>query len=290
MRNKNLWKWVMVWFLAAALTGGAMVYQSINGPTKPKSAELWLNDNQVYKFKLPRSHGGMTNCLIELEVPDIMVSADMYYRRYSTEESWQKVNMERVGDKLGGYLPYQPPAGKLEYYFTFIQDNKAVRVPLSEPVVIRFRGDVPVGVILPHASLMFIAMLLSNVALFLAVFNMKRYRLYGWLTLVSLFVGGLIFGPMVQKYAFGAYWTGFPYGMDLTDNKTLIAFLFWVLAVWANVRKDRRYVTILASVVMLVIFSIPHSVRGSELNTETGKIETGMIHLPVMKNKINIPQ
>ena len=37
----------------------------------------------------------------------------------------------------------------------------------------------------------------------------------------------------VQKAAFGAYWTGFPFGYDLTDNKTVLMWLAWVLAALA---------------------------------------------------------
>ena len=38
----------------------------------------------------------------------------------------------------------------------------------------------------------------------------------------TLGLGGMILGPIVQKYAFGAYWTGIPFGHDLTDAKNLV--------------------------------------------------------------------
>jgi hypothetical protein len=278
MKNNNAFKWFLVWVLAVSLTAVAMVYQSLNGPTKPKRIELWLNDSQIYNFKLPRSHGGKTNCLVELKVPDVKVSGEMFFRRYPTNEHWQQIRMIRVGDKLAAFLPCQPPAGKLEYYLVFRQGQEIFRIPAGEHVVIRFRGDVPAWVILPHALLMFIAMLLSNVTFFLILFNMKQYRLFGMITLAALFVGGMVFGPMVQKYAFGQYWTGFPYGLDMTDNKTLIAFIFWCIAVMANMKKDRKLLVVLAALVMLVIFTIPHSAKGSELDPETGKIRIGMVH------------
>jgi hypothetical protein len=41
----------------------------------------------------------------------------------------------------------------------------------------------------------------------------------------------MILGPVVQYYAFGEFWTGVPFGWDLTDNKTLVAVIFWALAV-----------------------------------------------------------
>ena len=71
----------------------------------------------------------------------------------------------------------------------------------------------------------------------------------------------------MQKYAFGAYWTGFPLGTDLTDNKTLIAMVGWGVA-WFMNRKGRegRGWIVLAAVLMLAIYLIPHSVLGSELD------------------------
>ena len=283
MKNFNVGKWILVWVLAILLTGVAMVYQSFNGPTKPKRVQLWLNDSQVYQFKLPRSHGGLTGCPVKLFIPDNTVEADLYFRAYPADDEWQMISMQRTGYSLMAILPHQPPAGKLEYYFKFRQEGKVLRTPAAGQVVIRFRGSVPAGIILPHAALMFIAMLLSNVTLFLVLFNFKEYRAFTIVTLIALFIGGLVFGPMVQKHAFGQYWTGFPFGFDLTDNKTLIAFVFWLIALLANIKKERRYLTVIAALVMLVIFSIPHSAKGSELNRETGKIETGMVMTPVIR-------
>lgn len=273
-------KWILVSVLAIALTAIALVYQSFTGPTKPLRTELRLNNDIIYNLRLPRSHGGNTDCLIKLEIPDESVSADLFFRRYPTNDDWQKVSLKRDGSRLMVSLPNQPPAGKLEYHIVFSQNGNTNRQPSSGQAIIRFRGNVPAGVILPHVILMFVAMLLSNLSLFLALFGFKQQKVFGWITLTALVVGGLIFGPLVQKHAFGEFWTGFPNGMDLTDNKTLIAFVFWLIAVIANIKKERRYLTVLASVIMLVIFSIPHSARGSELNPETGKIETGMIVTP----------
>ncbi len=58
-------------------------------------------------------------------------------------------------------------------------------------------------------------------------------------TLFLFIAGGMILGPLVQYFAFGELWTGIPFGWDLTDNKTLIALIFWILAVVMNRKKDR---------------------------------------------------
>jgi hypothetical protein len=44
-----------------------------------------------------------------------------------------------------------------------------------------------------------------------------------------------------------------------------------------NRKKDRPYLVALAAVVLLLVFSIPHSLFGSELNQATGKVVTGII-------------
>ncbi|MBN1144053.1 MAG: hypothetical protein JXA72_06510 [Bacteroidales bacterium] len=270
-------KSLLVFLAAVLITAAALYYQSYYGPTKPKRVTLWLSDAQEYQFKLPRSHGDSSDCLLELLIPDTTISGELYFRRFPTNDDWQQTTLNRTGEKLSANLPHQPPAGKLEYYFLLKQEGKVIRMPVGEQVTIRFRGNVPAGVIIPHALLMFIAMFLSNLTLLLATFGFRSYRLAGIITTVCLLIGGLVFGPLVQHHAFGEYWTGFPFGFDLTDNKTLIAFVFWIVAVMGNLRKDRRYLTILAALVMLLIFTIPHSSRGSELDPESGEIKTGMV-------------
>jgi hypothetical protein len=87
----------------------------------------------------------------------------------------------------------------------------------------------------------------------------------------------MILGPLVQNYAFGELWTGIPFGWDLTDNKTLIAFLFWILAVFMNRKQEKPFYTALAALILLLIYSIPHSMFGSELDYSTGQVTQGFI-------------
>jgi hypothetical protein len=91
-----------------------------------------------------------------------------------------------------------------------------------------------------------------------------------------MLIGGLIMGPIMQKFAFGAYWTGWPFGQDLTDNKTLVAFIFWLIAFFV-LRKNRqnRFWPVLAAIITLSVFVIPHSVLGSEFDYSAGEVVTG---------------
>jgi len=82
-----------------------------------------------------------------------------------------------------------------------------------------------------------------------------------------MLIGGMILGPVVQKYAFDAYWTGWPFGHDLTDNKSLVAFIFWLVALGYQIRnRQKKSWAVVAAIILLVVYMIPHSVLGSEID------------------------
>jgi hypothetical protein len=126
---------------------------------------------------------------------------------------------------------------------------------------------VPAWILVPHVLVIFAAMLLSTAAGLAALDKKRNPRPFVLWTVGLMFLGGFILGPLMQKFAFGVAWTGFPLGTDLTDNKTLIAFLAWIVALAAG-RKGRpaRPFVLGASLVTLVVFLIPHSLLGSEFD------------------------
>ncbi len=267
-------KKVLFWVLAFVITISAAIYQRKTGPTYELKTQF-AYEGQNYKMGFPRSHEIGNPCILDFEIPQQHITGELMYRKYPTNDPWTKVELIREGDHLSGELPVQGPAGKLEYYL-LLQNNK-IQLPIDGPVVIRFKGAVPPFILIPHIFFMFFAMLISTLAALMALGKLPRQKLYGQITFVLLLIGGLTLGPIVQKYAFGDLWTGIPFGWDLTDNKTLIAVLFWLLAFVGNLKKERRGLTVLAAVALLAIFSIPHSMFGSELNPETGEIISAMI-------------
>ena len=271
-------KVALYWILAILVTLIAIVYQRATGPTYDKHVTIVIGETN-YNLKLVRSHGGEDDCKIELTIPDNDIGGVLLYKKYPTEADWTEVKMVRNQDKLEGILPHLPPAGKYEYKIALEKNGNEFFLNNGESVVIRFKGAVPGVVLIPHIFFMFFAMLLANLAGIMAVFKYKKFRFYTNITLIALFIGGMILGPWVQWYAFGEAWAGVPFAWDLTDNKTLIAFLFWILAFFMNRKKERPVYTVIASVIMLVVYSIPHSMFGSELDPETGEIIQGMILL-----------
>ena len=138
---------------------------------------------------------------------------------------------------------------------------------MERPAIARFKGAVSNVVIVPHVFAMFTGMLVANAAGLLALRGEKRLFRVCLAALVLLSVGGLFLGPLVQKQAFDAYWTGWPFGGDMTDNKTAVAVLAWAIAAYlSRGGRDARKAVIAAAVVTLAVFLIPHSAWGSQID------------------------
>jgi hypothetical protein len=254
----------LFWFLAVLITLVSAVYQKMTGPTYPLRAKAAV-DGSLIGIKLPRSAESAANLKIALPVP---APAEGYleYKRYKSDDPWIREPLVRQEAELVGYLPKQPAAGKLLYKVHLVTGGKDTLVGGEEPVVVRFKDPVPLWLLIIHIIVMFAGMLAATSAGLAALDKKRNPRRFVLWAAALIFIGGFILGPLVQKYAFGMFWSGFPFGMDLTDNKTLITFLFWVAALVAGRKgKPARAMVLVASVVTLVVYLIPHSLLGSEL-------------------------
>ena len=255
----------LFWFLAVVITLGSAVYQQITGPTHPRRGKVVVEGTEI-KYRLPRSAETVRDAEVAVPAP-APLEGYLDYKRYKTEDSWTRVPLVREGENLVGRLPKQPAAGKLAYQVSLTAGYVATAITGEDPVVIRFKDPVPAWLIYPHVLVMFAGMLLSTAAGLAAIDKKRNPRRFVLWTVALLFAGGFILGPLMQKFAFGVAWTGFPLGMDLTDNKTLFAFLFWIAALVAGRKgKTARPLVLAASLVTLVIYLIPHSLMGSELD------------------------
>ena len=266
-------KIIMFWVLAFLITAGSAYYQRITGPTYPTSGVVSFQGKDV-KYKLDRSCDTSRNAIVMLENMDPTIKGFIEYKRYKTNDDKTLVEMKNEGGILSAEFPaekdrfYRIPAQKYEYRVLLVKDNQKSEIP-SDPVVLRFKGDVPLFILLIHVIIIFAAMLVSTRAgleFFNKEANFKKLALW---SLAIMTLGGMVMGPIVQKYAFGELWTGIPFGFDLTDNKTLIAWLAWIVAAVASFRSKNPGRWVLgAALVTLIIFSIPHSVLSGNTPTK----------------------
>jgi hypothetical protein len=262
MRNA----WVQ-WTIAVVLTLTSALWQRMSGPTYPIKGSARLAGQDI-ALRLERSYSITGRQPVIVTVADAGVIGTVEWRRFPTSDPWSTLQMTRQGDRLETAIPpspepLMPMAGKLEYRVRLAKGGEQVSFP-DKPAVTRFKGDVPAAILIPHVAAMFFGMLFATRAAMAALFG-GNTRLSVFLAFGLLVFGGLVLGPVVQKLAFGEYWTGVPFGYDLTDNKTLIAAVAWVPAL-IQLRSGRqaRAAVVLATVVTMVVFAIPHSVWGSQ--------------------------
>ncbi|MFW6140641.1 MAG: hypothetical protein ACOC5S_04735 [Acidobacteriota bacterium] len=261
-------KKILLWLLALIMTVSVLAYQRITGPTYPIQKRIQIGDTEI-SYRLERSHVNTKDYQIRINVPDKNIHGTVLFRIFRSQDEWTKEEMKRERDFLIGSLPKQPAAGKLEYKVLLKDSHSTVSLSGEKPVVIRFKGSVPAPIVTIHVLIIFAAFLFSiraGLESLIPNSNPKKLAIWG---VVFLFTGGMIFGPIMQKFAFDSFWTGFPLGKDLTDTKTLVALIFWLVALGASRKKNkktsRRWI-LTASCVMLVVFLIPHSLLGSEFD------------------------
>lgn len=263
MKKKTLS--ILLWILAVIFTLGAAYFQRLTGPTKPMRGTLEIN-NQEYNYRLIRTWGEDSGAEIKLGTEFDKFDAFIIYKRYKSFDKWDTLqfNKSEIGHSV--ILPQLPPAGKIIYQIKLQRENQDF-ILNQQPAILRYKGSVPLLYLLPHIILMYLAMLFSMRTGFEAIFVRKRTYMFSILTLIFLVTGGVIFGGIVQKFAFGAFWTGWPFGTDLTDNKTAIAIIFWTLAVIVLTKKRNDIIfPVLAALILFFVYLIPHSLRGSSID------------------------
>lgn len=192
------------------------------------------------------------------------------------------------GEVFTASIPLHPKGMKAWYYLEAVDQRGEgeVRVTLPErrsgevkPIRHKFEGVVPAYIVIPHVLSIFAAFFFATLTLFSAI-DLKKgetslprsVRLCG-VTLLFLFIGFFPFGWAMNYYAFGVLWEAFPFGKDVTDNKSQIMFLFWVVTLltvkgtlWGkgehkNPVSAEKYSTlvIVSFIATIVILAIPHS-------------------------------
>ena len=268
-----LWLNLVLWVGAAFLMLGAMEYQERTGPTKELRGSFSVNGVD-YEYEVIRSGDSREDARIAVPSPATESNGSLVFKRFNTDDQFTNIPLEVEGNELAAYLPKQPAAGKLEFFIEINTSEGVVRIPESsaENAIIRFKDPVPIFFLLPHILMMFFALLIGMRTGLAAIVTPHEVRKLAWVTLVLMTIGGMILGPIVQKYAFGALWTGVPFGYDLTDNKTLIMWIVWLAVCVLFVLKRPmsgkvvRSAVLVAATVMVVVYLIPHSVRGSQLD------------------------
>jgi hypothetical protein len=266
------WVGILLWILAVVLMMATAVYQRRTGPPPPPPGPQPRAGPPI-EYKLLRSETTGTEARIAVAVPPGPITGTLQWRRYPTLEPFTAQPMQRQDGELYAELPTQPPAGKLEYRVELRANDQVAVAPVDGPAVLRYKGDVPAAVLIPHILFMFLGLVWGLRTLLELAVGRPMVRRQAWTAMGLMLLGGMILGPAVQHYAFGEAWTGVPFGWDLTDNKTLLMVIAWgtgcgFLGFRGEISRRGKTAMMVAGLIMLLVYLIPHSLFGSTLNYE----------------------
>jgi hypothetical protein len=253
------------------------------GPNRPYIVEA-AGKGIGLSHKAPRGHTGEGPAELELDVElkgveesGLQVELVGQVKNSEVLERLSPVESEPGSDgSMRIYkfeVPHRAPATRYHYRFEArIQGGDPLVLERDDgsPMMVKFKGNVPAWIVITHILAMFggfFLMIWSALYAFQPAFGKgdakpaARLGLWAWIT---MFVGGLPIGFLMNYYAFDVFWEAFPFGEDVTDNKTQIALLFWgisVLALYFGKGKKAGILTIGTAIIVIALFLIPHSAQ-----------------------------
>jgi hypothetical protein len=250
-----MFKRIALLFAAGALAVAATIFQQATSSYNPVKSEITINEND-YSFKLPTVHEGDEECLIELYLPDSAVTGNVQYRLYNSNEEWKSNKLIRLSDNMITILPNQKPLIKLEYYLELNYKGTPFTVRKENPVVVRFQKETHKAIQYPYVLLLFTGLVFSCFAGLLAIYKSDSYRKYGITTFY--FVAGSFFLALLVHFVSTRHilLQLSPYN-DMSIYRMILIFFVWFWCYRANIKKEARIVTIIASILMLILFSFP---------------------------------
>ena len=203
--------------------------------------------------------------------------------RVGKERELRSAAMTDDGDGVWrAALPEFDKGTKIYYALELYRGNdRAARIPEEEGsfLFIKYKGKVSAVVLTLHILFMFASFYFMVQCLWSAIgilagraWKAEAVGHARWV-LISSFIGGWPLGFILNYQAFGVVWEGIPFGYDITDNKTQIMFVFWLVSLLLvrgsflgrgeepDILGARGFAAaaIISFVVSLALFIVPHS-------------------------------
>ncbi|MFH1144966.1 MAG: hypothetical protein V1774_10525 [Candidatus Eisenbacteria bacterium] len=181
-----------------------------------------------------------------------------------------------------GVIPHQTKGTRVPYYLR-LQTMRAGETTIpqgapEQPLAVTFKGEVSRPALIAHIVAMMGGLLPLAIAFIAAWVYLARGRLLGLTrrcVLIGfglLFVGGVPLGMIVERQVFGTYWEGWPFGRDVTDTKTGLLLVLWLVLILVRGRsifdgrparggvRDRVWATwvVLLTLLTGALYLIPH--------------------------------
>jgi hypothetical protein len=216
--------------------------------------------------------------------PPVEMGADVIYRVPGSQAADTVAMSEISSGVWSARLPIGEKGDRIEYGFLFTsrEESDAGIVTASDRTgyyLIKYKGEFSITVLILHVLCMFAAFFFiieASLGAFAVLFmgEDKEFTVAQtrWVLLFT-FLGGWPLGFALNWQRFGYLWEGFPFGYDITDNKTQLIAIFWLIVaamVWKSFacRRTGRDLAgpgvfatavIIASVLSMILYLVPHS-------------------------------
>ncbi len=215
--------------------------------------------------------------------------------RYFTPDKRRprQVNLRRIrkGDYFGGYIPgfTKPATVFYQLQATDISGNSVI-LKRGTPQKGNWYILIFTALANPWLKMLHLGLIAGSFIFFLHSFYFaQRYLLLGrdfsrcfWSAAAgagSFFVTSFPIGIILAYQTFGVGWSGIPLGWDVTDNKSVLIFLYYAVIISlakghfykkakrANLISDRTFarLSLWGMLFTLVIFLLPHGISNAEM-------------------------
>jgi len=280
----KFWRILVAFVLTLVLLGFARKTTTVQSVHKTVEKSGILIDHNTMPKKV-----GEGDAVISVKVIGAKEVKLFYKIKNGEFQSVYMTPKEEESDVFVASIPHHKKGTKAWYYIEAQKQigDKEITVSLPDrdspnfkPILLKFQGSVPSYIIVSHVFCNFAAIFFSVLAIFSAVdlkrgkSTLKKSVLFSLLTFIFLFSGFFILGCALNYFAFGVMWEAFPFGHDVTDNKSQIILLSWLVTLFLvkgtilgknpskNLVSEKTYSTmvIISLVVTVLMYLIPHSI------------------------------
>ncbi len=223
-----------------------------------------------------------SRAVIQIEVASKGVKQTQAFLSYKAGEATFNIEPMEPIETNGYYatIPSQPRGTNVEYYIEVRGDSDLIaRLPRDGGGFhLVYEGIPNRALLIAHVLLMFLslALLLLVGLLSLRAFKKRQIALHvprlALLATGVFFIASFVLGAVVAYQTYGKAWAGFPIGNDITDNKSLAIFLYFLISTilykGSALRQDPSldalpirtipYVYLVGVLLSVILFAIPH--------------------------------
>jgi len=191
-----------------------------------------------------KEHMGEGDAVVRCRVTDLREAwpAGALTLHYQMQETWRVVHFQRSagsGEAFEAAIPHAGRGVAVPYYVqvgTGLGPTQLLPVQApAETFRVTFKGRPSTPLLIAHVLCMIgglVFLVLATVGALLFLRNKRGLALHrraGLIGFVLLFIGGVPLGMAVERQVFGTYWEGWPFGRDVTDTKTGLILLLWLV-------------------------------------------------------------